>query len=762
MMGKVFNQKREKGTVMRKKSITITIALALIVSLTLSISAFADVMGDCLTGYSVSQGAGMTLAKGIYWTGSDYRNENYLEYTPNADVQPMIVYGSKLTNYGSYSSMSSLLASKGYHVIAGINGDYYNMSNYEPLGIAIYEGKLISSDNGFNAVGFKADGSAVIGKPTLRPWMTLPGLDGLPIRINKTRNTADFSLLTPDYGPTTKSTAAGYDVICTPSQNDLTVNCSVTLTVDEVKETSGAIAIPAGKMVLSLPAAADQTKIDAVKALKAGDTITVDISAADGWQDVQFAVGSLYKLVTDGVAETGLNKDLEPRTAVGLKADGTLVLYTVDGRQSGYSVGATMEMVADRLIELGCVEATIMDGGGSTSLNAIYLGDEAISQINKSCVSPQRSVTDYIVLATKQAATGTAAQLAIAPLNAVMLQGATRVFTAKAADAYGYQTAVPGGVSFAVTGDIGTIDQNGLFTAQKAGTGTITLSGNGLTPAAVNVTVIDAPSSITVRNGSANLSSLQVKAESVTDLAALAMYNHMNLYSSDENFNWSISGDIGTIDQSGKFTASKDGGQGSLSVTACGVTATIPVTVTPNSSFDDVKSTDWYYDAAEYVSTAGYITGTAARTFSPAAEVSRAMLATVLWSAAGKPAVTSAGFSDVAPDAWYASAVAWAQSVGVAAGYADGTFHPSDSVTREQLALMLYKYESLKSGAPAKSGDLSAYTDAGSVSSWAADAVSWCVSKGYISGMTATTVGPGGTATRAQCAVIIQKYMTGK
>ena len=114
------------------------------------------------------------------------------------------------------------------------------------------------------------------------------------------------------------------------------------------------------------------------------------------------------------------------------------------------------------------------------------------------------------------------------------------------------------------------------------------------------------------------------------------------------------------------------------------------------------------------------------------------MLATVLWSAAGKPAVTSAGFSDVAPDAWYASAVAWAQSVGVAAGYADGTFHPSDSVTREQLALMLYKYESLKSGAPAKSGDLSAYTDAGSVSSWAADAVSWCVSKGYISGMSCT------------------------
>lgn len=168
-------------------------------------------------------------------------------------------------------------------------------------------------------------------------------------------------------------------------------------------------------MVLSLAATAAANKIEAVKALKAGDAITLDISSADGWQDVQFAVGSMYKLVTGGVVETGLNKDMEPRTAVGLKADGTLVLYTMDGRQSGYSVGATMEMVANRLIELGCVEATIMDGGGSTSMNAIYLGDESINQVNKSCVSPPRSVTDYIVLATKQAPTGSASQLALSP-----------------------------------------------------------------------------------------------------------------------------------------------------------------------------------------------------------------------------------------------------------------------------------------------------------------------------------------------------------
>ena len=747
---------------MRRKRITKTIVLILALSLLLSVSAFADVMGDYLTGYQAPQGAGMTLARGIYWTGSDYRNENYIEYTPNDAVQPMIVYGSKVTNYGSFSSMASLLQSRGYHVIAGINGDYYNMANYEPLGIVIYEGKLLSSDNGFNAVGFKADGSAVIGKPTLRPLMTLPGLDPLTIRINKTRNTGDFSLITTDYGPTTKSTKEGYDVICTPSQDSLTVSCSVTLTVDEVKETTGAIAVPEGKMVLSLPATAAANKIEAVKALKAGDAITLDISSADGWQDVQFAVGSLYKLVTNGVAETGLNKELEPRTAVGLKADGTLVLYTVDGRQSGYSVGATMEMAANRLIELGCVEATIMDGGGSTSLNAIYLGDESINQVNKSCVSPQRSVTDYIVLATKQAATGTASQLALSPLNAVMLKGAQRTFTAKAADIYGYNAALPSNVSFSVSGDIGSVDQTGVFTAQKAGSGTVTVSASGLTPASVQVTVVDTPDSITVKNGGKAVTNLSVKAESVTDLSALAMYNHMNLYSSDENFTWAVNGSVGAIDAGGKFTAGETAAQGSIAVTAGNKTVSIPVTVTPNGSFNDVLPSDWYYNAAEYVSAAGYIAGTANRVFSPKTEVSRAMMATILWSVAGKPAATAAGFSDVASDAWYAPAVAWAQSSGVVAGYADGTFHPGDSVTREQMAAMLYQYECLKNGAPATVGDLTPYTDASTVSSWAATAVSWCVGKGIISGMTADTIGPGGTANRAQCAVIIQKYMTTK
>ena len=745
---------------MRNKKISRIIVLTLILSTLLSVSAFADVMGDYLNGYKVNQGAGMTLAKGIYWTGSDYRNENYIEYTANSAVQPMVVYGSKLTNYGSYSSMSNLLESRGYHAIAGINGDYYNMSNFEPLGVVIYEGRLISSDGGLNAVGFRADGSTVMGKPAMKMSVTVGGTPFALAKYNKTRNATDFALLDSEYGSTTKSAAAGFDVICTPSAGTVSMNCALTLTVDEVKESSGAVSIPSGKLVLSLAKTASEDKLAAVQALKAGDTVEVSITSAQQWQDVQFAVGSLYKLVTNGVVETGLNASYEPRTAIGLKPDGTMIMYTVDGRQSGYSIGATMPQVANRLIELGCTEATIMDGGGSTSMNAIYLGDKSISQINKSSGGTQRSVTNYIVLATKNSATGTAAQLAVTPLSTIMLSGAQRSFSAKAADEYGYAAAAPSGLTWSVTGGIGSIDPNGVFTAAGEGSGEVTVSSGNLAPASVGVRVVSTPDSISVKNQAtgAAVSSLNIRAGGSIDLTAGAAINHTSLLSGDGCYTWGVTGGIGKIDADGKFTAADITGEGSITVTAGKKTVSIPVKLFQTGSFDDVRTTSWYYDAAEYVNEKGLITGTANRTFSPNLSVSRAMMTTVLWRMAGQPDVENAqSFTDVAADSWYAKAVAWAQSSGVVTGYGDGVFKPNTDVTRQQMAAMLYRYECSVNGTPTVSGSLSAYPDAGKVSAWATDAMNWCISKGIISGIDGKLV-PDGTATRAQCAAIVQRY----
>ncbi len=156
-------------------------------------------------------------------------------------------------------------------------------------------------------------------------------------------------------------------------------------------------------------------------------------------------------------------------------------------------------------------------------------------------------------------------------------------------------------------------------------------------------------------------------------------------------------------------------------------------------TYTDVPATHWAYEAVEAVTKAGLFNGTSATTFSPEMDTTRGQLMTVLARLSG---------ADTSGDA-IAKGVAWA----VANGVSDGT-NPGEKITREQLVTMLYRY----SGKPAVTGDLSAYTDAASVSDWAKDAMTWAVNNGIVKGMTETTLVPGAYATRAQIATIMQRF----
>jgi hypothetical protein len=127
-------------------------------------------------------------------------------------------------------------------------------------------------------------------------------------------------------------------------------------------------------------------------------------------------------------------KGVHPRTAIGIKADGTIVMYTVDGRHSGYSAGLTTEEVAGRLLELGCVDALLLDGGASTNLNALYIGDNALTQVNRPSNGEERSVTNYIMLAAKGQGSGTMQNLGVYPFDALILAGSSLSFKAGASD----------------------------------------------------------------------------------------------------------------------------------------------------------------------------------------------------------------------------------------------------------------------------------------------------------------------------------------
>ena len=175
--------------------------------------------------------------------------------------------------------------------------------------------------------------------------------------------------------------------------------------------------------------------------------------------------------------------------------------------------------------------------------------------------------------------------------------------------------------------------------------------------------------------------------------------------------------------------------------------------------FRDVLPGAWYYEAVQYVNERGLMAGTGSDIFSPDLTTTRGMIVTILWRLSDAPVVNYLmDFSDVGPDSWYAEAVRWAVSEGIASGYGGGLFAPDDPITREQLALMLYGYARQAGLDTAARADLSRYADAGAISDWAETAMAWAVAEGLISGTSDTTLSPQGQATRAQAAVMLMRF----
>jgi len=171
--------------------------------------------------------------------------------------------------------------------------------------------------------------------------------------------------------------------------------------------------------------------------------------------------------------------------------------------------------------------------------------------------------------------------------------------------------------------------------------------------------------------------------------------------------------------------------------------------------FEDVVESAWYYEGVKFMYANGLMNGVSETEFAPMGKVTRAMMVTVLWRAAGCPeAKAAATFTDVAADAWYADAVAWAQEEGIVLGVTEELFAPEKNVTREQIATILWR----ACGEEKVEIELT-FTDAETVSAWAQDAMNWAVANGIFEGDSKGNLNPTATATRAQLAVIMARFL---
>lgn len=619
-------------------SLSITASLALP-------AAASEALGDDLTARDTLLNRQTQLSTNVFWSesGSDFRTENLITYEPNGQVTPIVTCGSVVTEKSTVTAMARNLEAQGRRVVAGINGDFYVVGSGVPVGLVMTEGRLRSSDGGFHAIGFRSDGTAVLGKPGITvdarfsymteepvseetppeenlpgetlpeetvpgetlPEETLPGgplpgetlpddyLEGefltnsvpaetycRPAALNKGRDNSGVFLYTYDFNAahTTGTTQPGVDVVCTIQEGDLSIGGVLTAVVDRVVEDGSATAVGPNQLVFSVNLAADAGLVEKMRKIPAGATVTLTTQAtAQGWEDVEYAVGALYALVENGAVVPGLAAGAAPRTAVGQRPDGTVIFYTIDGRRAGHSIGASMSQVARRMLELGCETALCLDGGGSTTLSVTDPDKLTAQTVNRPSDGSERAVTNHIFLVAGNEPSGDLGHFYVSAADPYVLAGSKTVISAAAVDTnfipMQYQ-------QYTLSASDGVVEDGVLTTPSQGGNITVTALGRGGS-GSTTVYAVTTPDTLTIRDSSGNaLTSVTAAPGTITALAATAAYRHKPLKADPEAFTWTVDEALGSIDALGNFTASGEG-SGSITVTAGGRSVSVPVTVTP-------------------------------------------------------------------------------------------------------------------------------------------------------------------------------------
>lgn len=566
------------------------LSLLLVFILILSTSVSASVLGTSLIdGYTINIGEGTTSTHNKWYSDQDgvgQQTENYITYKPNASVEPIITHGEYLYGTSTISTEVSRLRSLGINSLAGINADYFSLQTGIPMSNIISDGKIVTKSQGRQyGIGILEDNTAFMGKMIL--YSTLYKEDGTAIsiqNINKLRQPYSIYMMTEDFGKQTYNTTNGYDVILSDIEGDIKVGSEITAVVESVDEYNGSIAIPEGKIVLTIDSNAPEEYVAGLSSLQIGEKIkiTFGFEGDERWKDVKLGIGATGEvLIENGNVYSDFTAGASPRTAMGIKADGSIILYTIDGRQKGYSYGVQLRTLAKRMEELGCVDAINLDGGGSTSYIVQFPGEAVTTMVNRPSDGALRKVSNFVFLKNNKTPSGILNQITVYPLTSYVLAGNSVKLTAKGADTAYYPVDIPDVTYHVDEGALGTVTDDGTFTAN--GNGTVTVyAQSGKVVGSRDIVCITKPTDIVIKNGNnSNINKISLKRTESVSLSAEAYAGHNKLVASKESFKWSCDATIGTITENGKFTAtdSVTDVSGNIYVQAGEAKKTIPVSV---------------------------------------------------------------------------------------------------------------------------------------------------------------------------------------
>ena len=482
----------------------------------------------------------------------------------------------------------------------------------------------------------------------------------------------------------------------------------------------------------------NDSMLSGLRSLTPGQQVTVTVSSvSERWADAAYGVSGMYTLLRGGKVVSGLPSAVNPYTAVGVREDGTAVFYTIDGRQSGYSVGATYEQMAQRLRELGCVTAVALDGGGSTVLGATLPGQRKFGLLNRPSQA-DRALNNSIFLVAEDEYAGMDPGFSLSSNTQVVLAGAALNVSAVGYDQWG---AAASGMTpdWSATG--GTIEGDGLAAVYTAGDTAGTYAVSAGSGSELPVRVVSELSRLTVTgSGGAAMSSLSLLAQDTVDLSVSGRWYNLKVAMGDEDVTWAVKGDIGTIDSQGRFTAGNIGGSGEITASAGGKTAAVSVTVEHTCPFTDIED-HW---SADYVVrlyglgiTQGIEQADGTFVYNPSGRLSRGEMLVFITRLLH---VDTEEFQDVtlpfadtdAIPQWMLPSIKAMYALGVLnGGSSEGKLYAdvNNGVNREEAMTMLGRILAAR-----ESQDLSGFADSGSVSDWARPYVETLVALNVVQG----------------------------
>ena len=578
-----------------------------LVTLLLGTNAYADVLGTHISSSRKEIALGTTFYTNVFDDSSvGKQTEHYFEYIPNDMTVPALTNGWTAYGKRTLTQANNILIQQGYNPVAGMNADFFSFQTGVPMSNTIIDGRIFTADSSWlPAIGFKNDGTAFIG--TLPISTTVTTDDGSSFKvecINKYRQPYALYLFNKDFADNTHSPGWGRDVVLGNVSGDFKLGGTVTATVESISDNDGSVPIPDGKLILSVSADAAQELKDRLNCLTPGTNITISTTAeqdSDIWNGIRYAVGATGgKLLTNGQLDY-IDESAAPRSAVGVRADGSIIFYTIDGRQTNYSYGARKETVARRLLELGCTDAINLDGGGSTTIGYAEPGSKEFKVANSPSDGAQRSCANFLFVLNLCQADGIPYSLSLDNYGTALLSGATTKINATALDrSFGYAS-LENGVTFYIEDDADTPDINGRKSV-ITDDGYITAYGNGdiyvgaYSDDAYGSTMIasvQTPESITIYNSDAGyqLNEIVLGPKETIQLDAVSTWYGTTLISDSSCYKWTVVSDnasVGNVNSDGFFSASdNDGATGKLVVNAGLCVTEIPIRISGGNSGDN-------------------------------------------------------------------------------------------------------------------------------------------------------------------------------